>query len=232
MNKIYTALLFALSLICLIQHSAVQISEASDTATKSVSAKDAHQMMIDGNSRYVNSQATHQHQDSHRRAEVSGGQHPFAAIVSCSDSRVPPEVIFDQGIGDLFVIRLAGNIINDAAIGSIEYAVEHLGVKYVMVLGHESCGAIKASIQGGEAPGHIDSITRAIAPAIASVKEKNANIQAKDLPEACMKANVAMIVQKLKHTEPFLKHMVEKGDLMVVGARYDLDDGQVSIMSE
>jgi carbonic anhydrase len=146
------------------------VSVASEAGAHSVNGKEAHKMMIEGNKRYVAGKASHKNQDSTRRMDVTGGQHPFAVVISCSDSRVPPEIIFDQGIGDLFVIRLAGNIVDDAALGSIEYAIEHLGTKYIMVMGHESCGAVKATVQGGEAPGHIGSIVKAIQPAIDSVR--------------------------------------------------------------
>jgi carbonic anhydrase len=200
-------------------------SIASEGGVHSVSGKEANKMMFEGNKRYVNEKATHKNQDSTRRLDVVAGQHPFAVVVSCSDSRVPPEIIFDQGIGDLFVIRLAGNIVDDAALGSIEYAVEHLGVRYIMVLGHESCGAVKATVQGGDVHGHIGSIVNAIKPAIDSVRGKTA-----DLPEVGMRANVAMTAQMLKTADPFLKPLVDKGELMVVGARYDLDDGRVDIL--
>lgn len=220
MKKLVT-LLLALFFVFSTQSAAM----ASEAGAHSVDGKEAHALMINGNKRYMEERATHKRQDGHRRMEVTGSQHPFAVVVSCSDSRVPPEIIFDQGIGDLFVIRLAGNIVDDAALGSIEYAVEHLGVKYVMVLGHESCGAVKATVQGGEVPGHIGSIVNAIKPAIDSVRGKTA-----DLPEVGMRTNVTMTVQKLKASEPFLKHMVEKGDMMIVGARYDLDDGRVDVL--
>lgn len=220
MKKLVT-LLLALFFVISTQAAAM----ASEAGAHSVSGKESHKMMIDGNKRYVRDMSTHKRQNSHRRMEVKGSQHPFAVVVTCSDSRVPPEIIFDQGIGDLFVIRLAGNIVDDAALGSIEYAVEHLGVKYVMVLGHENCGAVKATVDGGEAPGHIGCIVNAIKPAIDSVRGKTA-----DLPEVGMRANVTMAVQKLKESEPILKHLVEKGELMIVGARYDLDDGRVDII--
>jgi len=220
MKKLVTLLIALLFVF-----STQSVSIASEAGAHSVSGKEANKMMIEGNKRYVTGKATHKHQDSTRRMDVTGGQHPFAIVISCSDSRVPPEIIFDQGIGDLFVIRLAGNIVDDAALGSIEYAVEHLGSKYIMVLGHESCGAVKATVDGGEAPGHIGTIVKAIKPAIDSVRGRTA-----DLPEVGMRANVAMTVQMLKTADPFLKPLFEKGELMIVGARYDLDDGRVDIM--
>lgn len=182
----------------------------------------ARQKLLDGNKRYVEEKFSHPGQTAERRAEVSKGQYPFAVIVSCSDSRVPPEVIFDQGLGDLFVIRLAGNILDDAALGSIEYAVEHLGVKYIMVLGHERCGAVGATVKGGEAPGHIGRLIEAIKPAVDKVRNDPG-----DLLDNAVRANVLMVVQQLKSSAPILEEFVHKNGLTIEGARYDLDDGVV-----
>ncbi len=190
-----------------------------------VSGDAVRQKLIDGNKRYVDARLSHPNQTSRRRAEIAKGQHPFAAIVTCADSRVPPEIIFDQGLGDLFVIRLAGNIMDDAALASLEYAVEHLGVKYIMVLGHERCGAVEHTIQGGDAPGHFDALAKAIQPAVDKARN-----QPGDLLDNAVRANVAMVVQQLKSSEPILGELVKKGTLTVVGARYDLDDGAVAIL--
>jgi len=190
-----------------------------------VSSEGARQKLIDGNKRYVDAKLSHPDQTAQRRTEVAKGQHPFAAIVSCSDSRVPPEIIFDQGLGDLFVIRLAGNILDDAALGSLEYAVEHLGVKYIMVLGHERCGAVDATVKGGETPGHISSLVKAIQPAVEKVK----NLPG-DVLDNAVRANVTMVVQQLKSSGPILEELVKKGALSIDGARYDLDDGEVAIL--
>ena len=205
----------------------VSFSSAAMAATEgsAVSGDLAQQKLIVGNKRYVDAKPSHPNQTVQHRTEVAKGQHPFAAIVSCADSRVPPEILFDQGLGDLFVIRLAGNILNDAALGSLEYAVEHLGVKYIMVLGHERCGAVDATLKGGEAPGHIGSLVNAIQPAVEKAKN-----QPGDPLDNAVRANVTMVVQQLKSSEPILEGRVKKGDLTVVGARYDLDDGVVAIL--
>ncbi|WP_027360334.1 carbonic anhydrase [Desulforegula conservatrix] len=181
--------------------------------------------LLDGNRRFVEGKMSHPDQAAIRRTELAKSQNPFAVIVSCSDSRVPPEVLFDQGLGDLFVIRLAGNILNDAAIGSIEYAVDHLGAKYVMVLGHERCGAVEATVKGGEPHGHIGSLVKAIQPAVDKAKTQEG-----DLVDNAVNANVSMVVQQLKTSAPILEESVKKGSLVIVGARYDLDDGSVSIL--
>jgi carbonic anhydrase len=190
-----------------------------------MSADKAQKILLDGNKRFVESKTVHANQTAKRRTEVATGQNPFAVIVSCSDSRVPPEILFDQGIGDLFVIRLAGNVLNDMALGSIEYAVEHLGCQYIMVLGHERCGAVAAAVKGGHAPGHIPSIIKAIAPAVDKARYKPG-----DVAEMAMRENVAQVVHELKTSYPILEERVQKGTLVVTGARYDLDDGSVAIL--
>ena len=189
------------------------------------SGESALQKLLDGNKRYVEAKLSHPDQTAERRAEVAKGQHPFAVIVSCSDSRVPPEIIFDQGLGDLFVIRLAGNILDDAALGSLEYAVEHLGVRHIMVLGHERCGAVDATLKGGEAPGHIGSLVNAIRPAVEKAKN-----QPGDVLDNAVRTNVTMVVQQLKSSGPILEDLFKKGALTIDGARYDLEDGVVSIL--
>ena len=183
------------------------------------------QKLLDGNKRYVEGKPSHPNQTPERRQHVANGQHPFAVIVSCSDSRVPPEIIFDQGIGDLFVVRVAGNVIDDKGVGSIEYAAEHLHVSVILVLGHERCGAVEAAVKGGEAPGHIKRLVEAIRPAV-----ENAKGRPGDLAENAMRGNVKLAVDHLKASKPILEHLVHKGTLSVIGARYDLDDGQVTLI--
>jgi len=183
------------------------------------------QRLLDGNRRYVDGKPSHPNQTLERRKHVAKGQHPFAVVLSCSDSRVPPEIIFDQGIGDLFVVRVAGNIVDDAGLGSIEYAVEHLHASLIVVLGHERCGAVEAAVKGGEAPGRIKSLVEAIRPAVEKSKGEPG-----DLAENAMRANVRLVVDHLKASKPILEHFVHKGTLTVVGARYDLDDGQVTVI--
>jgi carbonic anhydrase len=126
---------------------------------------------MSGNERYVSSKQTHPHQTPEYRADLTRGQHPFAVILGCSDSRVSPEVIFDQGLGDIFVVRVAGNIVNDIVLASIEYAVAHLHTPLVMVLGHSECGAVGATVVGGDLEGHLPSLAKAIQPAVDKVED-------------------------------------------------------------
>ena len=181
--------------------------------------------LVEGNKRYTSLKMIHPDQTATRRTEVRNEQHPFAIILSCSDSRVPPEIIFDQGIGDLFVVRVAGNVLDNAAIGSIEYAVEHLNVKLVVVLGHERCGAVSAAVKGGEVPGHLRYLVEAIQPAVEKAKQLSG-----DLLENAVLINVKNVVAQLKSSEPIIEEFVHENKVNVVGARYDLDDGAVTFL--
>ena len=177
-----------------------------------------------GNQRHVNTNYKKMnHKTLARRMELAKGQHPGAIILSCADSRVPPEIIFDQGLGDLFVLRVAGNIVEDLGLGSIEYAAEHLGPKLVVVLGHERCGAVDATLKGGEAPGHIAALVKKIQPAV----EKSKAMPGDKLDNAVI-TNVQLVVEELKKSQPIIAEMAAQGKIKIVGARYDLDTGVVT----
>lgn len=188
-------------------------------------ADEALRKLLEGNKRYAAEAAVNPDHDAACRTRVAKGQAPFAIVLGCSDSRVAPEVLFDQGMGDLFVVRTAGQVADDVALGSIEYAAEHLGAPLVVVLGHERCGAVKATADGGEAPGHIEALVKAIRPSVEKVKGKEG-----DLAENAMVANVEATVEQLKASKPILAKLVEEGKLKVVGARYDLDTGEVTLL--
>lgn len=187
-------------------------------------ADDAMKKLMAGNQRFVSEAYNRGDIGLSRRLELSKGQHPFAIIVDCSDSRVAPEFIFDQGLGDLFVIRTAGNIVDDIAIGSVEYAVEHLGVRLVLVLGHEDCGAVKATVAGGKAEGHIDAIVQAIKPAVVIAKKKPGNLLNNTIAQ-----NVDMVVERLQTSQPILAHALQTGKVKIVGGVYNLKDGSVDL---
>jgi carbonic anhydrase len=191
---------------------------------------EALKVLMDGNARFVATKATYPNQSAERRTTLAGGQHPIAVILSCSDSRVPPELVFDQGLGDLFTIRVAGNVADDAVIGSIEYAVEHLGSTLVMVLGHEKCGAVAATLDalktGGAVPGHLPSLVDPIRPAALQ-----ANTQMGDALDLAVIGNVGNVVAQLKACEPVLGEMFGHEKIEIVGGRYDLDTGAVSIVA-
>src|SRR5213594_2194995 len=192
----------------------------------SVAPSEAISKLKEGNGRYTSGNLQHPGQTVERRTELAKTQHPFATIVSCSDSRVPPEIVFDQGLGDLFVVRVAGNVIDDHALGSIEYSVDHLGVRLIVVLGHQSCGAVQAARETiaakSKAPGHIQSLVTAIRPAVEAT--------AKGDLEATIKANVNDVVRALRSSTPILKAKADSGDVRVIGGYYSLDTGAVSFL--
>ena len=197
----------------------------ADTAPK-VSPTEALKRLTDGNKRWIAGKLEHPRQTAKRRAELAKKQHPFAIVLCCADSRTSPEIVFDQGLGDVFVVRVAGNVIDDHAIGSIEYAVDHLGAQLIVVLGHQRCGAVDAARNtiagGGKAPGHIQSLVRALAPAVKATKGEDA--------EATARANERLVAKELRETKPFLKKLVTPGTISVVAAHYDLDTGRVEFL--
>jgi len=208
-----------------------QLAQAADpphSDQPSVASAEAISKLKDGNGRYTSGNLQHPGQTTERRAELAKTQHPFAAIVCCSDSRVPPEVVFDQGLGDLFIVRVAGNVINDEGLGSIEYTVDHLGTRLILVLGHQRCGAVDAARETiaakGKAPGHIQSLVTAIKPAVEAT--------AKEDLDATIKANVKHVVQALRSSTPILKAKVDSGQIQVIGGYYSLDTGAVTFLDE
>lgn len=205
----------------------VSLSFASSTAPKSgPSAEQALQLLAEGNGRFVAGKLVHPNQDAWRRTELAGGQKPFAIVLTCADSRVAPELYFDRGLGDIFVLRNAGNVIDDHVLGSIEYAVEHLGAPLVVVVGHSSCGAVAATVAGGAAPGHIGSVVSSIAPAL------EAAAHAEDKVDAVVRAHAKRVAQAIADSDPILKKAVAAGHLQVVAARYDLATGKVEFLGE
>lgn len=212
-----------------VSHAAENHSKESAHTAIPVDAEEAVKRLLEGNRRYIAEKNSASHRTARRRTEVSKGQHPFAIIVGCSDSRVPPEILFDQGIGDLFVVRSAGNVIDDIAIGSIEYAVEHLGVQLIMVLGHERCGAVDATLKGGAVGGKLKSIIDAIKPAVDKAKAKGQTSHGCDLLCSSVKSNARTVAEKLRTSSPVLTEPIENGMLRVVGAYYELESGLVSL---
>ncbi len=180
-----------------------------------------------GNQRYVSGHFTHPHENLARRQELAAGQQPHAIFLTCADSRVAPEIVFDQGLGDLFDVRVAGNIAADDEIASMEYAAEHLHTPLIVVMGHQKCGAVSAAVQGGAPDGHLPALIKAIQPAVS---------QAKKLPgdnvENAVRINVENVVAQLRSSMPILAELVEQGKLKIVGAVYSLDTGKVDWLPE
>jgi carbonic anhydrase len=186
----------------------------------------ALQELIEGNDRYALDHVEHPHEGSQRRVDLSIAQHPFAIVLGCADSRVVPELIFDQGVGDLFVLRVAGNVADDAVIASIEFAVEHLGTRLVVVLGHERCGAVMAAIGHAFSEGKLNSLIKYIEPAVKAGQEANGDCVVSDT----VKAHVNLMVKEIESTVPILSHEVKKGNLKIVPAYYRLATGKVEFL--
>ncbi|MBW3585447.1 MAG: carbonic anhydrase [Cyanobacteria bacterium 0813] len=199
---------------------------AKAEAISGITPNGALKKLMEGNQRYIEQKRTFPDQARSRVVEVAQGQHPFATILACSDSRVAPEIIFDQGLGDLFDIRVAGNFLDDVVLGNMEYAAVELGVPLLVILGHERCGAVKAALDAKAVPGHIGTLVAAIQPAVDATKNRGG-----DAWDNAVRANVKMNVNKLKLASPILAAAVKAGKLKVVGGRYDLDSGKVQIIA-
>lgn len=200
---------------------------ASATGENSgITADQALKILMEGNARFASGNSTHPDQSvADRRAELVTSQHPFAAVVTCSDSRVPPEIVFDQGLGEIFVVRTAGEVMDNVTIASIEYAVDHLKVPLVLVIGHDACGAVDATIADGEIPGHIGSLAEAIKPAVDKARGMKG-----DLLNNSIDANTMNVVDQLNSTGPILSLAVTQGKLKILGGRYRLDSGEVTLL--
>ncbi|MCT7973607.1 carbonic anhydrase [Laspinema olomoucense] len=207
-----------------VRASKVQANQPSEVSAD-LSPDDALNLLMEGNQRFVSEKRINPHQSFNRMAEVAETQTPFAALLSCADSRVPVEIVFDQGFGDLFVVRQAGNVVTPEETGSLEFGTAILGAKVVMVLGHERCGAVSAAIKGGEFPGQIGSLVAAITPALANLEGQNG-----DPLENAIKANVSWEVNQLKKS-PVISELIAAGKLTIVGGYYDLDTGEVQLLS-
>lgn len=202
---------------------------AADTSMPSIAPLEtpdaALARLMAGNQRFVSGQTQHPQQSINRVHKLTQSQSPFAIVLGCADSRVPGEVIFDQGLGNIFDVRVAGNIVTPEVLGSIEYAVAYLKTPLLVVLGHERCGAVSAAVQGGEFAGSISSLVNAIAPAVARVKGRAGN-----MVENVVVANVQYQVEKLQQSSTMIQEAVRAGKLKIVGGRYDLDEGTVTLV--
>ena len=189
-----------------------------------MSAADALKLLLEGNQRFIDGKLEHPNQTVARRVEVAKGQHPFAALLACSDSRTPPEIIFDRGLGDIFVVRVAGNVADQVVIESLDYSVKHLGVRVVMILGHNRCGAVTAAVAGHEEEGDVGPMLTELRPAVAASKGI-----AGDPVENAVRENVKLVMKKIA-TSAELSAMVKSGELKIVGGIYDLDTGKIEMM--
>lgn len=209
--------------------SAVWLLVCSPNKKSEKTEHSALSTVMEGNERFAAEELVHPDVSTTRTDEIAKGQHPYAVVIACSDSRVAPELIFDEGLGDLFVIRTAGNIISEVELGSVEYAVEHLHVPLVIVMGHERCGAVEAMLSGALPHNHIKSI-------IDSLRNES---EIKAIPvndeqrlAHCVEANIKHGVKELLTQSEVIQTAVQQGKLQVVGAHYDLDDRKVRLIHQ
>ena len=198
-----------------------------------ISAHEALERLRQGNQRFAaDARSPQELANTRRRAELAGGQEPFAAILGCSDSRVPVEIVFDQSLGDLFVIRVAGNIVAPSQIGSVEFAAERYGTRLVVVLGHSSCGVIQATIEQlrrttvSESP-HVSSIINRVRPIVQGLLETDVSHDPEALVRQAVRANVRASADHLRHGSQVIESLIESEGLLVVGAEYSLETGVV-----
>ena len=193
---------------------------------ENISADEALEKLIKGNERFIELKEQHPDSDKKRRKEMLKGQHPFVVILSCSDSRVPPELIFDQGLGDIFEIRNAGNVLNEHVIGSIEYAVMHCGVKLIVIMGHQDCGAIAATLSGVSETKYIKALEDSIKPAVEDCKKQGKEINSDNV----VKAHVMQDINELLSQDNELVKYMKKNNVKIVPAYYHLDTGKVDFL--
>ncbi len=197
---------------------------AQESTSQTISPTLALQELVEGNSRFVQDKRRNPHQSRLRLAEIATEQHPFASILCCADSRVPAEMIFDAGLGDLFVVRIAGNVVSPRVMGSLEYSTKILGSQLIVVLGHERCGAVTAAVEDTLEDGEIGTFVADIKPALARVKDQEG-----DRINNAVIANVQYQLEVLNKSK-LLTDLVTQGKLQIVGGRYDLDTGEVTII--
>jgi carbonic anhydrase len=208
------------------QEPAIADNPPSAVKPKPVTPDAALKNLIEGNNRFVVNKRLYPRQSKSRLEETSLGQYPFAAILGCADSRVPAEIVFDQGLGDLFVVRVAGNVVSPETIGSLEFSTAVLGAQLIVVLGHAKCGAVSAAVKGTPLPGRIGSFVEEIKPAVEIARNKPGNLE-----DNAIIANVQYQAQRLAESSTILKGLIKEGKLKIVGGRYDLATGKVTIVT-
>lgn len=193
-----------------------------------IAAEEAIKKLSEGNERFVKLRQTHPDSSKARRNEMLKGQHPFVVILSCSDSRVPPELIFDQGLGDIFEIRNAGNVLDEHVIGSIEYAVMHCGVKLIVIMGHQDCGAIAATLSGKSETKYIKSLEDSIMPAVKNCKKQGIAVNSDNV----VKAHIMQDIEELLSMDSDLVKYMKQNNVKLVPAYYHLDSGKVDFLNK
>ena len=225
MKRLFSTFVLCISLSFALPVSAASVAPAGSTLTPG----QAKQLLVEGNMRFVaNKQAENDLSQARRIDLFKNGQHPFATVLSCADSRTAPEQLFDRGIGELFVLRVAGNVLVPPITGSIEFS-QTFQVPLIVVMGHNACGAVEATIGGGKVSDNIAAIANEIAPAVQATQKSHPDLAGSKLQEAATEKNVELMVAKLKKN-PELKERLEAGKLQIVGAMHDLESGQVTFL--
>lgn len=225
-------LLLSILSLCVVLFATAFVS-ASD-AGPGLTADEALRKLMDGNLHFIANKTTIQETSTPSiRQALTTGQKPFAIILSCSDSRVPPEIIFDQGLGEIFVVRVAGNIPDPVILGSIEYAAEHFNCPLIMVLGHKRCGAVTAAVDSqGHPHGNIGAIIKTIAPAVKQARKDVKGASKSDLVESAIDNNIKLVAKSLTKQSPVIRSLADAGKVKIIGAKYDLDDGKVRLLEK
>jgi carbonic anhydrase len=212
----------------------VLFSGSAHSSEDGMNPDEALKLLMKGNDSYVRGKLDHMVTQSleKSRTALSTGQKPYAIILCCSDSRVPPEILFNKGLGEIFVIRVAGNVVAPHELGSIEYAAEHLGSRLVMVLGHSRCGAVTAAYDAhpGTPEGNVGSILESIYPAVGKVKKEKATGSHNEMVESSIEENVKLAAREIRAKSPVIAHLAENRQVKIVGAKYDLYDGKVRLI--
>ncbi|GAA6616774.1 carbonic anhydrase [Scytonema sp. NUACC26] len=216
----------AVSSILLQQEPAVAQKTTPVEKPRPVNPQAALTRLIEGNNRFVEGKRVNPNQSKLRLQETAVAQYPFAAILGCADSRVPAEIVFDQGLGDLFVVRVAGNVASQTAIGSLEFATAVLGAPLIVVLGHARCGAVVAAVKGDPLPGRIGVFVEEIKPAVEKVRNKTGSLE-----ENSIISNVQYQAEKLAESSTILRGLIKEGKLKIAAGRYDLASGKVTLLS-
>lgn len=205
------------------------------TASPGVDPKEAWRMLAAGNERFARNLVLRPHADAEHRRQLGHGEAPWAAVVGCSDSRVTPEIVFDQGMGDLFVVRNEGNLIkHETEVGSLEYAVKELGTRLIVILGHEKCEAVTAAVHGvaKDDSSSLDELAADLKPAVDEARDKVGGLQGDPLVQAAVERNVLFQMKQLLQASPLIAQLVEEGKVMVVGGVYDLENSRVNWLGE
>lgn len=229
MRKLFLVVMvfLAAETVTLAQSKALANIHQAVVRTSPATGNSTYNELMQGNIRFIKNHLQHPHQDTIQVHMLSGSQHPKAIVLTCADSRVSPEIIFDQGLGDLFVIRNAGNVVDNDVLGSIEYAIEHLGVTTILVLGHENCGAVTATVNHLNTNNHIMDLEQSISPACKLVEHKPG-----DKVHNAVVQNVALSINAIKNDKSLLPPNISMNNITFYGAVYDLGTGVVTPVNQ